>query len=254
MIIDSHAHLKHGDAAKTEYPASEIVRSMDGAGIARSVVFAMATTTERSTQMVLEAVRQYPDRLIPYAYALPRYDRPVLPEIEEALAAHRFRGIKFHLAEATVEEYVAGPVLDLAERYGVPCVIDFSGRLGPCRSAVSKHPHTNILICHLGRYLTQDVALADSFIRVAEEYPNAYLDMSGVAMLDKIEDAARRVGVERIIFGTDGPHSVKDDPSYKVLDTIDFARQEIGKIESLNLSRSDKDAILGGNIARLLRL
>lgn len=128
------------------------------------------------------------------------------------------------------------------------------GRLGPCRSAVSKHPHTNILICHLGRYLTQDVALADSFIRVAEEYPNAYLDMSGVAMLDKIEDAARRVGVERIIFGTDGPHSVKDDPSYKVLDTIDFARQEIGKIESLNLSRSDKDAILGGNIARLLRL
>jgi len=73
-------------------------------------------------------------------------------------------------------------------------------------------------------------------------------------MVHKIEEAARRVGVERIIFGTDGPHSVQDDPSYVVPDTIDYARQEIAKIESLSLSRAEKDAILGGNIARLLRL
>jgi predicted TIM-barrel fold metal-dependent hydrolase len=254
MIIDSHAHLKHGDARKTAYTARELIRAMDGAGIARSVVFAMSTTTARSVQMVLDAVRQYPDRLIPYVYALPRYDRPVLPEIEEAITVHGCKGIKMHLGECTVEDYVAGPVLELAGRHGVPCLIDFSGRLGPCQSAVAAHPHTLILICHLGKYLSQDVALIDAFIRVAEEHPNALLDVSGVAMVDKITEAAHRVGAERILFGTDGPHSVQDDPLYVVPDTIDYARQEIAKIESLALSQAEKDAILGGNIASLLRL
>ena len=45
MIIDSHVHLKHGDAQKTEYSAETIVKTMDAVGIDQSVVFAMSTTT-----------------------------------------------------------------------------------------------------------------------------------------------------------------------------------------------------------------
>ena len=48
MIVDSHVHLKHGDAERTEYTADEIVATMDAAAIDRSVVFAMSTTTLRS--------------------------------------------------------------------------------------------------------------------------------------------------------------------------------------------------------------
>lgn len=56
MIIDSHVHLKHGDAQKTEYRAEEIVRTMDAVGIQKSVVFAMSTTTQRSIEMVQRAL------------------------------------------------------------------------------------------------------------------------------------------------------------------------------------------------------
>ena len=55
MIIDSHVHLKHGNAERTEYRPEEIVESMDQAGVGKSVVFAMCTTTPRSIEMAREA-------------------------------------------------------------------------------------------------------------------------------------------------------------------------------------------------------
>lgn len=254
FIIDSHTHLKHGDQQKTEYTPEEVVRAMDGAGIAKAVVFAMSTTTRRSTKMVRDAVDQYPDRLIPYAYALPRYDRPVIEELEEALSRFGFKGIKMHMGECRVEGYIADSVFQLAADYDVPCLIDFSGRLEVCASVVQDFPRTHIIICHFGKYLSQDEQQTDAFIQVAEQHRNALLDASGVVLNHKIEEAARRIGAERILFGTDGPHSRKDGALYAAEDTVEFARQAIEQIESLRLSRSDKDAILSGNIKNLLRV
>src|SRR5690348_6165714 len=91
-IIDCHVHLKHGDAARTEWSADAIVEIMDQVGIQRSVVFGMSTTTARSIEMAQAAVQKYPDRLIPFLYALPSYERPVVKEIETAISEQGFRG------------------------------------------------------------------------------------------------------------------------------------------------------------------
>lgn len=253
-IIDSHAHLKHGDARGTEYSPDEIIRAMDGAGIARSVVFAMSTTAERAIEMAAAAARRHPERLIPYAYGLPAYDRPVVDLIERAVSELGFRGIKMHTGESSVAEHVAGPVFELAARLDVPCLIDFGGRLGACQQVLARHPDTTIIICHLGRYLSRDETLIDEFIGVAEEHPNALLDASGVALSRKIEQAVARVGQERVLFGTDGPHSSADGPPYEAPTIVDFCRRQAAQIQQLDLSSAAKDAILGGNIARLLGL
>ncbi len=39
MVIDSHVHLKHGDAQGTEYSPEVIMQTMDKVGIDLSVVF-----------------------------------------------------------------------------------------------------------------------------------------------------------------------------------------------------------------------
>jgi predicted TIM-barrel fold metal-dependent hydrolase len=251
-IVDSHVHLKHGDVRRTEYTADEIIQVMDGAGIAQSVVFAMSTTTQRSIQMASDAVQSHPDRLIPYVYALPSYERPVLDEIDEALSERCFRGIKLHMGECTVADYVAGPLFELAAAYGVPCLIDFSGRLSACEAAIAAHPRTLFIICHLGQYLSTNESLIDGFIDVATKHSNVYLDASGVALLHKVAEAAIRVGADRILFGTDGPHSVKDGPLYTEPDTVTYARSAIDGILSLDLTQAEQEAILGGNIRTLL--
>ena len=244
MIIDSHVHLKHGDAAGTEYSAETIVETMDAAGIAKSVVFAMSTSTRRSIEMARQAVEKFPDRLIPYAYALPSYERPVLKELEEAVARHGFKGFKLHVGECTLAEYVTFPVIRLAGELGVPCLIDCGGRYAPIEQMAARFPAAKIIVAHLGRYLCKEEALIDRFIVLAEAHSNIYLDASGVVLPEKIREAVRRVGARRVIFGTDGPD--------KKPDLVSFARAEVDRVRALKLCPGDEQAVLGGSIASLL--
>jgi predicted TIM-barrel fold metal-dependent hydrolase len=245
-IIDSHVHLKHGDAKRTEFPAQVIIDVMDKAGIDRSVVFAMCTTTKRSIEMAELAAKRYPDRLIPYAYALPHYERPVIKELEAALAGKLFKGIKVHAGECTLPDYIIDPVLKLAGRFDVPCLIDVTGNHAAAQRMAEAFPDNTLIYAHLGRYQARDPKLVDSFIKVAEDHKKVYLDLSGVELVAKIDDAVKRVGAGKLIWGTDGP--------YENPDLVTFARNELDKVRKLRISQEEKDDILGGNIAKLLKL
>jgi predicted TIM-barrel fold metal-dependent hydrolase len=244
-VIDSHVHLKHGDAARTEFSARVIVEVMDKAGIDQSIVFAMCTTTKRSIEMAERAVAEYPSRLIPYAYALPHYERPVIKELEAALAGRRFRGIKIHAGECRLEEYLIDPVLKLAGRFGVPCLIDAAGNHAAAKRLAEAFPENSLIFAHMGAYGTTNAHLVDSFIRLAEDHDRVLLDLSGVALEAKIAEAARKVGAAKLVWGTDGPYAHPD--------LVTFARNELEKIRRLPISQKEKDDILGGNIARLLK-
>lgn len=246
MIIDSHVHLKHGDAQKTEYSAETIVRVMDEVGIDKSVVFAMSTSTIRSIQMAREASDRFPDRLIPYAYALPSYESIVLDQLEMAISEFGFRGIKIHAGECTLADYVIDPVIELAGKYGVPCLIDCLGINKAISGMAERFPHTRIIVAHLGRYLCSDEKLIDGFIRLSENHENIMLDASGVVLTGKIREAVERIGSGRVIFGTDGPHANPD--------VITYTRIELGKIRKLDLNPHDEAAVLGGTIAKLIGL
>jgi predicted TIM-barrel fold metal-dependent hydrolase len=245
-IIDSHVHLKHGDAARTEYSPEVIVETMDKVGIHKSVVFAMSTTTERSIEMAESAVRRFPNRLIPYVYALPHYERPVVKEIEAALSRGLFRGIKIHAGECTLAEYVVDPVLAVAAKYNAPCLIDCAGNYPAAHRMAQAFPKTTLIIAHMGRFLTTDKRLIDQFIGLAEKFGNVILDLSGVVVVEKISEAVRRIGSNRLVWGSDGPDRQPD--------TIAYARRELDKIRRLNLSEEDKANILGQTIFRLLHL
>jgi predicted TIM-barrel fold metal-dependent hydrolase len=246
LIVDSHVHLKHGNTARTEYSPEVIVETMDRVGIDRSVVFAMSTTTKRSIEMAEGAARKFPDRLIPYVYALPHYERPVVKEIEAVLAGGLFRGIKIHAGECTLAEYVVDPVLALAAKYGVPCLIDCAGNHPAALRMAYSFPRTKLIFAHMGRYLGTDKKLIDQFIAFAEKFDNVLLDLSGVVLVEKIPEAVHRIGSNRLVWGSDGPHRQPD--------TVAFARKELDKIRSLNLREEDRNNVLGQTILRVLRV
>lgn len=245
-VIDCHMHLKHGDAARTEWSADAIIEIMDQAGIDKAVVFGMSTTTARSIELARQAVQKFPRRLIPFLYALPSYERPVIREIETAISDHAFRGIKIHAGECTLAEYIIDPVIRLAGTFPVPCLIDCAGNATVAARLAETFPQTTLLLAHMGRYLSTDVQLVEQFIRVAEKFENVYLDLSAVALVYKIEEAAQRLGARRLVWGTDGP--------YKNPDAVTYAKAEMDKVRNLKLNDADKQLILGSNIARLLNL
>lgn len=246
MIIDSHVHLRHGNAERTEYTAHQIIESMDGAGVDKSVVFAICTTAFDAIARARTAHELYPDCLIPYAYALPNPERPIIGSIEEAVTRLGFKGIKIHAGECTLAEYVSDPILKLAGEHGVPCLIDFIGRDADLDRMARSFPDTPIIVAHMGRYLCTDRGLIDRFVRIVETNDNVYLDISGVVLIWKIREAVERVGPERIIWGTDGPYPTPDLASY--------IRTDLAKVRASGITGPELSAILAGNISRLLDL
>lgn len=246
MICDSHCHLKHGNKERTEYAPETIVEIMDEAGIDKTVVFAICVDTAEATRFALEAHKKFPDRLIPYAYALPHISKPALPLIEEAVAHHGFKGIKIHGGETRLTEYVIDPVFDLAAKLGVPCLVDFAGRIADARRIAETFPDTAIIVAHFGQYLCTNRELLDSFIQLAEDCENVVLDTSGVVLPWKITEAVRRIGSNRVAFGIDGPHPY---PSL-----VGYIQEEIQRIQLLPVSETDKQNIFWNTIARLLKL
>jgi predicted TIM-barrel fold metal-dependent hydrolase len=57
---------------------------------------------------------------------------------------------------------------------------------------------------------------------------------------EKIADAVRSLGAERVVFGSDGPGC--------------HPALELHKVRMLHLDAADEQAVLGGNAARLLGL
>ena len=246
VIIDSHVHLKHGNAERTEYRAEQIVQAMDDAGVERSIVFAMCTTTRASIDMAAAAVGEYPERLVAYAYALPHPERPILGDIEDAVRNRGFRGIKIHRGECTLAPYVSDPVIALAGRLRVPCLMHFTGADGELACMAAAFPQTRIIAAHLGSYLCTQPALIDRFLRIAAAHRNVYLDISGVVLLEKIRDAVATVGAERVLWGSDGP--------YPAPTLGDYVATDIRKVRAAGLADQDLTAVLGGSCAALLGL
>ncbi len=246
MIIDSHVHLKHGDAAKTEYTPERIIEVMDEAGIDRSVVFAMSTTTGRSIEMAAAASAGFPDRLIPYVYALPGFEGGVIDEIRRAIEELGFRGIKVHVGECSLAPYVIDPVMSLASEAGAPCLVDFGGRLADATRIATSFPSLKLIVAHFGLYLAPREDQIEGFIALAEKCPNVWLDTAGVLLGWKIADAVARIGAERVLFGTDSPYPKPDEAS--------MARRGVRQIQNLELSDADTAMVLGGSVAALLDL
>ena len=68
-------------------------------------------------------------------------------------------------------------------------------------------------------------------------HPNIYTDTSGVRRFDLLEQAVRRAGARKVLFGSDGPWL--------------HPAVELAKVRALELPPDDEALVLGGNFLRL---
>lgn len=107
-------------------------------------------------------------------------------------------------------------------------------------AAIAKQfPRLRLLACHFGGYKILDDAeemLAGADVVLETSWPPTLTTLRP----ERVRDLIRRHGAERVVFGSDWPMT---DPG-----------EEIKAIEALGLSGAETEMVLGGTMARLLRL
>jgi hypothetical protein len=128
----------------------------------------------------------------------------------------------------------------LLERGGLPVLIHCGHPIFTLPWSIEElavaFPGVKVIIGHMGH---GNVVYINAAIDIAARNPNVYLETSGMPMHTKIKDAVERVGVERVLYGSDIPFH---HPAVEIL-----------RVEVSGLGPEELDRVLRGN-SRLLFL
>jgi predicted TIM-barrel fold metal-dependent hydrolase len=239
MIIDCHCHAGKGDGLTgpwdTNAPLEKYLLRSARAGIDRTVLFAaFHSDYATANREVARIVRSRPNRFYGFAFINPRRDAGrVHSMVEEAVKHHGFVGIKVHRHDSPITREVC----ESARQFSLPVLYDVVGEVSAVELLAEEYPTLNFIIPHLGSFSDDwkaQLALIDHLVR----HPNVYADTSGVRRFDLLEQAVRRAGPNKILFGSDGPWL--------------HPEVELAKIKALRLSAREEQLILGGNFLRLI--
>lgn len=238
-IVDMHAHLMGGVAPWGENPADHLIRAMDQSGVETCLVSSLASggfRMEACNDLMYEAMRKYPDRLLGYVYIWPRDSQAVNAEVERRLA-QGFTGIKMLVLMGYPYVYPGyAPAFEVANERRLPVLLHtYGGQAGldDVPALAERYPDVNFVLAHAG---AQQV---EHHIRIAGQVENAYLELcTSTATYRAVETLVESVPLERIVWGAD------DLP-------LNMSHQ-LGKVLGAQIPEEAKVQILSGNARRLL--
>jgi hypothetical protein len=236
LIIDAHCHAGHGQAMSapwTTWADPEItLRHMAEAGIDRTIIFPINNTEyAQANEEIAEICGRYPSKFIGFAKHDPQTEaghiRSLLRREVESL---KLKGLKLHRLPTR-------EVLDAVAELGIP-ILYHPEKVSDFHMIASQYPQISFILAHLGSFASHDWTEHLAAIDVARRYSNVHLDSSSVVFFQFLDRAARELGADKLIFGSDGPE----------LD----CRVELYKIRLLKLPPAEEAKVLGGNIQQLL--
>jgi predicted TIM-barrel fold metal-dependent hydrolase len=244
-VIDNHCHLgPYRLFWQPRSDASDLVRTMDRAGIAQSCVFstlAVVQCARDGNDLSLAAARAHPDRLLAYAVIDPhRPPDESAGELQRCLDAGA-RGIKLHtgLTGYPFDGPGYAPALAFADAHRLPLISHGVGTPETLRRAARAHSRAHLIVAHAGAGGPSTLDLNAGVYQVAREEPNVYLDTaSSVAHFGAFAAVVRAVGAGKVLFGSDMPWMC--------------ASYQVGRVEMAPIAAEEKRLILGATMARLL--
>jgi predicted TIM-barrel fold metal-dependent hydrolase len=246
------------------------VEELDRYGVARAVLLGSIMDDEA---FVARAVQAFPDRLIGFLRVDPT--RPdAAQQLRHAVEHLGLKGIKgfpamecFHAYEERVY-----PIYEEAQRLGVPILFHFGllqSAIGAAlklpsqadarfsnpmdlQRAARDFPRVPFIVPHFGAGYFGETLL------LAAHCPNVFIDTSSangwtrympypIDLKLVFQRTIEAVGPERILFGTDSSHFPRGFRR-------EILEEQLGILQALGVAQEDIERIMGGNIARLLRL
>jgi hypothetical protein len=249
-IVDAHGHMGtwHNFHIPGQGTPASMVQAMDQTGIDVTIIsphLCIGPGYQQGNRDAYAAAAQFPGRLLPFVTVNPNYPRV---EIEAEIAHWESHGgiIGFKLHPALHQQDACHahyyPVFDYAQAHQLPILShNWTGAKVNGDSTLyglaRQFPQVTFIVGHAA----SGWAVIDPNCQAALDLPNVMLDTTGSGLFyDALPEMVRRVGAERIIFGTDNPFI---DP-----------RPGLGRLLMARISDDEKRLIMGGNARRLFRL
>jgi len=277
MILDAHTHIFPEEVCRrredffADEPAfrllyenpkaslvgpEELVQAMGEQGVEASVALGFPWRQERHwrrhNEVILEAMRRFPRRIIGFCAVHPLYPGAIR-EVERCLEAGA-RGVgelAFYLQDRGQNlTAILAPVAELCHHYGVPLLLHATDRVGPHYSgrsltplaaiyqAVKAFPETTWILAHWGGRLPFYGLLKKE---APETYRHVYFDTAASPYIYRpviYRLVAEMVGPEKVLFGSD----------YPLLPPSRYVKE----MEEAGLPEEWREMILGKNLAQLL--
>jgi predicted TIM-barrel fold metal-dependent hydrolase len=282
LIIDALTHISTGPddviGWGPRFLAEDLIAQMDAprkvlgqpARVDKAVVFPALGLTVPTSRLsfkeqhryVQESVDKYPERLIGGAVIHARlWNDETARQLEDMVKQHNFRMLYIHpslhkywlpiktpsegegsrrllypLFEAARELKIPVLIHTGEQPYALPATVDF---------VAGQFPDVNIIIAHLG---TQGAVYTLEALLVAEHHPNVYLETS-YSQCHMLIESVHTIGAQRVIFGSNCPPL---EPTQQLMMVEESLASEppIG----MSLPADELRQVLGGNLARLLRV
>lgn len=241
--IDAHIHLL-GDGVDPR-----LLDEGEQVGVTRFVgscigdfeAYPSAESVSAFNERMRAAMRAHPGRIEGYCYVNPRYGQHALDELRRGIEDGGMAGVKLWVA-TLCDDPLVFPIVERAIEYDAPILVHCwrktTGQL-PYETApenvaalAERYPEASIIMAHLG-------GRAEPAVNAVAPYPNVFVDTSGtIIAAAQVSLAVERLGAERVVFGSDAPGGC-------------FATT-VGKVLGAGLGEAELDAVMGGNMLRLL--
>lgn len=200
MITDAHMHIGEFPLFNVSLDGDKLADYLLENGISTGLVFSPDNVSVR------DVVQKVPNAFGLY-WANPKMPGS-LAEAREYLHDPRFRGMKLHplLDGYHPDESFVWPFMELAIEFDVPvlfhCGTPIFTEPWSIEEVIARYEDAKVILGHMGH---TNIVYIDGSIAVAERHPNVWLETSGMPMGSKIHEAVRRVGPNRVMYGSDGP-------------------------------------------------
>jgi predicted TIM-barrel fold metal-dependent hydrolase len=239
MIIDCHCHAGKGDGLTgpwdTDATLDRYLERATRAKIDRTVLFpAFHSDYAIANRAVARIVSSNPQRFWGFAFIHALRDAGrVRALVRTAVEEYGFVGIKVHRHDARL----SAEICRAARAFRLPVLYDPTGEVSIAELLATEYPDVNFIFPHLGSF-SDDWAAQQALIDPLSRHRNIYADTSAIRRFDLLEQAVKRAGPEKILFGSDGPWL--------------HPGVELAKVFALGLRAADQALVLSGNLLRLI--
>jgi uncharacterized protein len=196
-------------------------------------------------ELIFETVNNFPNRFLGWVFVNPRGKKDQVSELEKYKDNPGFIGVKAHPFWHRFPPEELMPVAERLAKLNKPLLLHMGfGQDGDFESLLEKVPNLKLILAHAGF-----PDYADTWKRILQR-KNVYLDLSQTSYTGEkaTRDAVDYLGVDRLLYGTDGPYGFHGaDHRYD----YGFIKR---RLERLFPDRIVQARLLGGNLAELAGL